>query len=120
MKQFRDANVGDTVKVQFKTFEEGAERVQSFEGSLTRVHGSGPNKTITVRKISFGVVVERIFPVTSPRFLGIHVLRRGKVRRSKLYYMRGLSGKAHKIAFRKEEKKEAPLQPSPTTVAQPQ
>ncbi len=116
MRQFKDASVGDSVKVQFKTFEEGTERIQSFEGTMIRVHGSGPNKTITVRKISFGVGVERIFPVTSPRFLDISVVRRGRVRRSKLYYMRGLSGKAHKIAFRKEKKSDK-IAPPPTAVA---
>lgn len=119
MRQFQNVRVGDTVRVQFKTLEEGAERVTNFEGALIRVRGSGPSQTLTVRKISFGVGVERIFPVASPRFQTISVVRRGRVRRAKLYYMRGLSGKAHRIGFREEEEKpktKEPLAPpaSPT------
>ena len=99
MRQFREAQVGDTVRVQFKILEEGAERIQTFEGILLRVRGSGASQTITVRKSSFGIGVERIFPAASPRFADISVVRRGRVRRSKLYYMRAFTGKAHKVAF---------------------
>ena len=99
MRQYKTAHVGDTIRVQFKTMEEGSERMQAFEGTLIRVRGSGVSQTITVRKISFGISVERIFPVASPRFISLTVSRRGKVRRSKLYYMRTLKGKAHRVDF---------------------
>lgn len=103
MRQYKQVKVGDTVRVQFKTLEEDAERLQNFEGTLIKVRGTGVSQTLTVRKISFGVGVERIFPVESPRFVGISVTRRGKVRRSKLYYMRGLTGKSHRVAFQGDE-----------------
>lgn len=98
MRTFQNTKVGDTVRVEFNTIEEGVERRQSFEGILLKVRGSGPNQSITVRRMSFGVGVERIYPVASPRFLGIKMIRGGKVRRSKLYYLRNLSGKAHRVA----------------------
>ncbi|MBI2070520.1 MAG: 50S ribosomal protein L19 [Elusimicrobia bacterium] len=104
MRQFKNANVGDTIRVQFKIIEEGSERIQTFEGTLIKVRGSGVSQTMTVRKISFGVGVERIFPTASPRFASMTVVRRGKVRRSKLYYMRQLSGKAHTVAFQEDDK----------------
>lgn len=117
MREFQATHVGDTVKVQFKTLEEGVERTQNFEGTLIRVRGSGPGQTLTVRKISFGVGVERIFPTKSPRLLGIKVVKRGRVRRAKLYYMRKLSGKAHRVAFLKDEAQpsEKPLAQTPPT-----
>lgn len=120
MREFQAAHVGDTVKVQFKTLEEGVERTQNFEGTLIRVRGSGPSQTLTIRKISFGIGVERIFPTKSPRLLGIRVVKRGRVRRAKLYYMRKLSGKAHKVAFLEDkaqpsEKPAAPTSPAQTT-----
>ncbi|MBI4669873.1 MAG: 50S ribosomal protein L19 [Elusimicrobia bacterium] len=110
VRQYKNAQVGDTVRVQFKTIEEDSERIQSFEGTMIKVRGSGPGQTITVRKISFGVGVERVFPVASPRFAGLAVLRHGKVRRSKLYFMRKLTGKAHKLEFKAEE---PALEPAP-------
>jgi len=90
-------NPGDQVKVYFKVVEGGNERIQVFEGVVIRDKGEGLTKTFTVRKISFGVGVERIFPVNSPRIEKIEVVRRGKVRRARLYYLRNLSGKAARI-----------------------
>jgi len=104
---------GDQIKVYFKVVEGGNERIQVFEGTVIRVRGSGLSKTFTVRKISFGVGIERIFPINSPRIDKIEVVRRGKVRRAKLYYLRNLSGKAARISEyspRKNVKKEAPPQ----------
>ena len=93
--QFR---AGDTVKVFFKVVEGGNERIQAFEGVVIQKRGTGLTETFTVRKISFGVGVERIFPIHSPRIEKIQVMRQGKVRKSKLYYLRNLSGKAARIA----------------------
>lgn len=93
--QFR---AGDTVKVFFKVVEGGNERIQAFEGVVIQRRGTGLTETFTVRKISFGVGVERIFPIHSPRIEKIQVMRQGKVRKSKLYYLRDLSGKAARIA----------------------
>ncbi len=89
---------GDTVKVFFKVVEGGNERIQAFEGVVIQRKGTGLTETFTVRKVSFGVGVERIFPIHSPRIDKIDVIRRGKVRRAKLYYLRDLSGKAARIA----------------------
>lgn len=94
-------NVGDTVKVGFKVIEGTKERVQNFEGVvIARKHG-GIRETFTVRRLSFGVGVERTFPVHSPKITSITVVKKGKVRRAKLYYLRGLTGKAAKIAEQK-------------------
>lgn len=130
MREFKNTRIGDTVRVQFKTLEEGSERVQTFEGTLMKIRGAGVNQSITVRKMSFGVGVERIFPTHSPRFTGITSLRRGKVRRSKLYYLRDLSGKSHRVAYEKEaatarapvSAKEAPpvATPAPVPASAPQ
>ena len=89
---------GDTVKVHFKVVEGGNERIQVFEGIVMQRRGSGLSETFTVRKISFGVGVERIFPVNSPRIDKIEVVKKGKVRRAKLYYLKALSGKAARIS----------------------
>ena len=88
---------GDTLAVHYKVVEGNKERVQIFEGVVIRVNGGGIAKTFTIRKISAGVGVERIIPVNSPRIDKIDVLKIGKVRRSKLYYLRGLSGKKARI-----------------------
>ena len=88
---------GDNVKVHVKIVEGNRERVQVFQGDVIRRQGSGPRETFTVRKISFGVGVERTFPVHAPTIDRIEVLRRGDVRRAKLYYLRNLTGKAAKI-----------------------
>jgi large subunit ribosomal protein L19 len=89
---------GDQIKVYFKVIEGASERIQVFAGVVIRVRGSGLSKTFTVRKVSFGIGVERIFPLHSPRIEKIEIIRRGKVRRAKLYYLRNLSGKAARIS----------------------
>lgn len=88
---------GDTLRVHVKVKEGQRERIQVFEGVTIRRRGSGISETYTVRKISYGVGVERTFPVHSPKIERIEVMRRGKVRRAKLHYLRGLSGKAARI-----------------------
>lgn len=89
--------VGDTVKVYFKIVEGKTERVQVYEGLVIVIKGEGVRKTFTVRKNSYGVGVERIFPVHSPRIQKVEVVRPGKVRRAKLYYIRKKIGKAAKV-----------------------
>lgn len=99
-------NIGDTVKVHFKIVEGQTERVQIYEGLVIAINNSSSRKTVTVRKISYGVGVERIFPVNSPKIESIEVVRRGRVRRAKLYYIRDRVGKAAKVKelIRKKEK----------------
>lgn len=94
-------NPGDHVRVQVRVIEGDKERLQSFEGDVISVRGSGLNKTFTVRKLSSGVGVERIFPINSPKIAKIEVLKEGNVRRAKLYYLRNLSGKAARIKSKK-------------------
>ena len=93
---------GDTVKVHVKVVEGSRARVQIFQGVVIRIHGSGVGRTFTVRKVSFGVGVERTFPLHSPIFAEIEIVTRGDVRRAKLYYLRNLRGKAAKIKERRE------------------
>ncbi|HYF95603.1 MAG TPA: 50S ribosomal protein L19 [Symbiobacteriaceae bacterium] len=88
---------GDTVRVHVKVVEGTRERIQAYEGVCIRRQGAGLNETFTVRRISYGVGVERTFPVHSPRLAQIEVVRRGVVRRAKLYYLRNLTGKAARI-----------------------
>jgi len=88
---------GDTLKVHVRVVEGGKERIQIFQGAVVRRQGSGVRETLTVRKVSFGVGVERTFPVHSPIVSRIEVVTRGDVRRAKLYYLRQRSGKAAKI-----------------------
>jgi large subunit ribosomal protein L19 len=88
---------GDTVRVHVKVVEGNRERVQAFEGTCIKRQGSGARETFTVRRISYGVGVERTFPVHAPRLEKIEVVRRGIVRRAKLYYLRSLTGKAARI-----------------------
>ena len=88
---------GDTVRVHVRVVEGEKERTQVFEGIVIRRRGEGGRASFTVRRISYGVGVERTFPVHSPRIEKIDVVRHGKVRRSKLYYLRGLAGKAARL-----------------------
>jgi len=92
---------GDTLRVNVRVKEGEKERIQAFEGVCIARRGSGVSETFTVRKISNGVGVERIFPVHSPMLAEINVVRRGRVRRAKLYYLRNLTGKATRIRERK-------------------
>ena len=85
--------IGDTVKVHYRIVEGKTERVQVYEGLVIAKNNSGVRRTVTVRKISYGVGVERVFPVNSPRVEKFEVIREGKIRRAKLYYMRGRIGK---------------------------
>jgi large subunit ribosomal protein L19 len=91
---------GDTIRVHVKIKEGDKERVQAFEGTLIACHNTGMGTTITVRKMSFGQGVERIFPVNAPVIDRIDVVRTGRVRRAKLYYLRGLRGKAARLKER--------------------
>jgi large subunit ribosomal protein L19 len=94
---------GDTVKVSVKVVEGERERVQAFEGVCIARKSAGVNSSFTLRKISYGEGVERIFPLYSPRITGIEVMRHGAVRRAKLYYLRGLTGKKARIRERARE-----------------
>jgi large subunit ribosomal protein L19 len=97
-----DFRPGDTLKVHVRVIEGSRERNQVFQGVVIRRQGDGVRETFTVRKISFGVGVERTFPVHSPNIAKIEIAARGKVRRAKLYYLRDLRGKAAKIKERRE------------------
>lgn len=94
-------NVGDTVQVHYKVKEGTRERIQVFEGTVIKRQGGGIRETFTVRRLSYGVGVERTFPLHSPRIDKIVVVRRGRVRRSKLYYLRERQGKAAKVKEKK-------------------
>ena len=96
---------GDTVRVNVKVVEGARERVQAFEGVCIAIKRAGINSSFTVRKISYGEGVERVFPLHSPRIDSIEVLRRGRVRRAKLYYLRGLRGKRARIAEKQEHRR---------------
>jgi large subunit ribosomal protein L19 len=99
-----DFRPGDTLKVHVRVIEGSRQRVQIFQGAVIRRQGGGARETFTVRKVSFGVGVERTFPVHTPNIAKIEVVTRGDVRRAKLYYLRDLRGKAAKI----KEKRETP------------
>lgn len=94
-------NVGDTVQVHYRVVEGTRERVQLFEGTVIKRQGGGARETFTVRRISYGVGVERTFPVHSPRIEKLAVVRRGKVRRARLFYLRDRQGKAAKVKEKK-------------------
>jgi large subunit ribosomal protein L19 len=96
-KDVAEFHVGDTVKVHYRITEGNRQRIQVFEGIVIARSGSTNRETFTVRKISFGVGVERIFPVHSPKIEKIEVVREGRVRRAKLYYLRDKVGKAAKV-----------------------
>lgn len=95
-------NVGDTVRVHFKIVEGEKERIQVFEGVVIRKRKGGVGATFTVRKVSYGIGVERIFPLHSPRIEKITIVTRGRVRRARLYYLRHLRGKAARIKTKKQ------------------
>ena len=105
---------GDTIKVDVKIIEGDKERIQAFEGLCIARSGGGLNESFTVRKISYGEGVERVFPIFSPKIAGITLLKRGKVRRAKLYYLRDRRGKAarivEKIQLSKKDKNTKPDQ----------
>ena len=96
--------VGDTVRVFVKVIEGSRERLQNFEGVVIKIQGGGIRKSFTVRRISYGIGVERTFPYNSPRIGRIEVLRHGQVRRAKLFYLRNRVGKAAKVVERIDEK----------------
>ena len=98
--------IGDTVRVFVKVIEGSRERLQNFEGIVIKIQGGGVRKSFTVRRLSYGVGVERTFPYHSPRIGRIEVVRHGRVRRAKLYYLRDRVGKAAKIVERIAEKKD--------------
>ena len=93
-------NIGDTLKVYFKVIEGTRERIQMFEGTLIKKNGGGISETFTVRRVSYGVGVERTFPVNSPKIDKIEISRKGRVRRAKLYYLRDRVGKSAKVKER--------------------
>lgn len=100
-EQLRDdlpkIQVGDTVRVQVKVVEGTRERLQAFEGTIIKIQNAGIRRTFTVRRLSYGIGVERTFPLHSPRIGGIEVIRHGRVRRAKLYYLRDRVGKAARV-----------------------
>jgi large subunit ribosomal protein L19 len=122
-KSVPDFQPGDTVKVNVKVIEGSRERLQAFEGVCIARAGGGLNENFTVRKISYGEGVERVFPIYSPLVDSIELLRRGRVRRAKLYYLRGLTGKAARIAEKRSKVTKADsaakkIDPTPQAAAQ--
>ncbi|MEN8614703.1 50S ribosomal protein L19 [Dehalogenimonas sp. THU2] len=101
---FPEVNPGDTVKVHVRIVEGEKERIQMFQGVVLRTRNGGDGGNFTVRRVTYGVGVERVFPFASPLVDKIEVVRRGRVRRAKLYYLRGLSGKAARIKEQREPK----------------
>jgi large subunit ribosomal protein L19 len=102
-RNITDFNIGDTVRVFVKVVEGDKERIQPFEGVVIARRGGSTRETFIVRKVSFGIGVERIFPLHSPAIDKIEVLKRGRIRRAKLYYLRDKKGKAAKIKERERE-----------------
>jgi len=115
IKKHVSFNVGDTVRVHAKVKEGDKERVQVFEGTVIAKKGGGIGESFTVRKISYGIGVERVFPLSSPLVKKIEVKRKGEVRRAKLYYLRERLGKAQQVREKLEERpvKEAPMETPP-------
>lgn len=111
-KSVPDFQPGDTVKVNVKVIEGTRERIQAFEGVCIARAGGGLNENFTVRKISYGEGVERVFPIYSPLVDSIELMRRGRVRRAKLYYLRGLTGKAARIVERRLKTTKADATPN--------
>jgi large subunit ribosomal protein L19 len=111
---------GDTVKVRQKVVEGEKSRIQAFQGVVIKVHNCGSGTNFTVRRISYSVGVERTFPIFSPMIDGVEVLRHGKVRRAKLYYLRGLSSRASRLKEKRIEKfgeEIKPVEPDPEVAA---
>jgi large subunit ribosomal protein L19 len=106
-KTIPDFSPGDTLRVNVKVIEGNRERVQAFEGVCIGRRSAGLNSSFTVRKISYGEGVERVFPLYSPRIDSVAVLRKGRVRRAKLYYLRGRTGKSARIAERTIQRRES-------------
>ncbi|MDP6647246.1 MAG: 50S ribosomal protein L19 [Dehalococcoidales bacterium] len=104
---------GDSVRVSIKVVEGDKERIQVFQGVVIRLRRGAVGSTVTVRRVSYGVGVERTFLLYSPRVEKIEIVRRGKVRRARLYYLRGLSARASRIKERRVIEKESPTEPSP-------
>ncbi len=100
-KEIPEFRIGDTVNVHVKIKEGSKERIQQYSGTVIARNGSGVAETITVRRVAFGEGVERVFPLQSPNIAQIDVVRRGKVRRAKLYYLRNLAGKKARIKERR-------------------
>jgi len=119
-KQTTNFSIGDTVRVSVKVVEGDKERIQPFEGVVIARRGSGTREMFTVRKMSFSIGVERIFPLLSPSIEKIDVLKKGDVRKAKLYYLRGKKGKAARIkekerSFEKQQEETPPLAAEPDT-----
>lgn len=100
-----DFEVGDTVRISYKIIEGNRERIQVFEGVVIAIDNKGIGRTFTVRRVSYDIGVERIFPLHSPRIEKVEVVRKGKKRRSKLYYLRGRTGKSVKLKERRAKVK---------------
>lgn len=111
-----DFEIGDTIKVHYKIVEGTRERIQVYEGTVIAINNRGAARTFTVRRISYDVGVERVFPINSPRIAKIEITKKSAVRRSKLYYLRGLKGKASKL---KERKGRVSLKSVPATAEAP-
>ena len=114
-KEAPAVRVGDTVRAHIRIVEGEKERIQVFEGVVIRLHGGGARETMTVRKVSFGVGVERILPLHSPRLVKVEVVKRAKVRRAKLYYLRELRGKAARLKELKPKRDSTKKKKSRTT-----
>lgn len=112
-KRIDSFSQGDTVRVQVRIIEGNNERIQAFEGVVIAIRNAGQRSAFTVRKISHGEGVERVFPLYSPRVDGVELVRKGEVRRAKLYYLRGLTGKAARITEKKDVVKEAAADSAP-------
>ncbi len=111
---------GDTVRVSTKIVESGKERIQVFQGVVIKVRGTGPGASFTVRHVAYGIGVERTFPFTSPLVDRVELVRHGRVRRAKLYYLRGRSGKAARIKEKRTERKGAAVEVPEVGEAQPE
>lgn len=101
LKEIPEFRVGDTVRVQYRIIEGTRERIQAFEGVVIKIQGTGVRSTFTVRRLSYGVGVERTFPLHSPRISSIELVRQGRVRRARLFYLRDRVGKRARIKDKK-------------------